>query len=94
MGDLVRGVETVETKALGLARTMPTTVYEWRPAKGVRSTGEILVHIAGDNYSLPALMGVTAPPETGIDGRDHVPRNSFVQRIGCRSWLLSLVYEC
>src|SRR5687767_14724466 len=33
MGDLIRDVATVETKILALARTMPPTVYEWRPAK-------------------------------------------------------------
>lgn len=33
MGDLIRDVASVETKILGLARTMPPTVYEWRPAK-------------------------------------------------------------
>jgi hypothetical protein len=50
MGDLIHDVTTVETKVLGLANTMPPTVYDWRPAKRVRSTGEVLVHIAGDNY--------------------------------------------
>jgi hypothetical protein len=56
MGDLIHDVTTVETKVLGLAKTMPPMVYDWRPAKGVRSTAEVLVHIAGDNYFLPALL--------------------------------------
>ena len=35
---------------------------------GVRSTEEVLLHVAGDNYFMPALMGVPAPADTGIDG--------------------------
>jgi hypothetical protein len=34
MGDLIRDVATVETKILGLARTMPPTVYEWTGIDG------------------------------------------------------------
>ena len=41
MGDLLRDVTEVETKVLGLARAIPATAYDWRPGKGVRSTGEV-----------------------------------------------------
>jgi DinB superfamily len=89
MGDLIHDVTTVETKVLGLAKTMPPTVYDWRPAKGVRSTGEVLVHIAGDNYFLPALMGVTLPPDTGIDGRDNKTVAAFEARAMTRDQIIA-----
>ena len=43
MGDLLRDVAEVETKVLGLARAIPETGYDWRPGKGVRSTGEVFI---------------------------------------------------
>lgn len=89
MGDLIRDVAALETKILALARTMPPTVYDWRPAKGVRSTGEVLVHIAGDNYFLPALIGVAAPPETGIDGRDNKTVAAFETRPMTRDQIIA-----
>jgi hypothetical protein len=66
MGDLLKDIGTVETKIVGLAKAMPEAAFEWRPAKGVRSTSETFLHVAADNYFLPALMGVQAPAETGI----------------------------
>ena len=89
MGDLIRDVATVETKVFGLARTMPAMVYAWRPTKDVRSTGEVLVHIAGDNYFFPALMGIAAPPETGIDGRDNKTVAAFEARPMTRDQIIA-----
>jgi hypothetical protein len=66
MGDLLKDIGTVETKIVGLAKAMPQAAFEWRPGKGTRSTSETLLHIAADNYFLPALMGAVPPPETGI----------------------------
>jgi hypothetical protein len=67
MGELLRDVTALEIRIVGLARAMPAPAYEWRPATGVRSTAEVLIHLAGDNYFMPVLMGGTAPAETGID---------------------------
>lgn len=66
MGDLLRDISQAEEKFVGLARAMPDSAYEWRPAEGVRSTGEVLLHVASDNYLLPALMEIQPPAETGI----------------------------
>jgi ketosteroid isomerase-like protein len=71
MGDLLLDVATLETKIVSLADALPPAAYEWRPGTGVRSTGEVLLHVAGDNYFIPALMGVAPPAETGIDGKDN-----------------------
>lgn len=53
-------------KILGLAEAIPEDAYAWRPMEGVRSTSEVFVHVAADNYFLPVLMGVDAPEDTGI----------------------------
>lgn len=71
VGELLRDVAVLETKILGLANAMPPAAYKWRPGEGVRSVEEVLLHVAGDNYFLPALIGVPAPAESGIDGKDN-----------------------
>ena len=66
MGDLIRDITEVEQKIVGLARAMPQSAYDWRPAKGVRSPAETFMHVAADNYFLPLLMGNEPPAETGV----------------------------
>lgn len=70
MGDLLRDVSQVEKKLVGLARAMPEGKMTWRPGEKVRSVGEVFLHLASDNYLLPALVGVAAPAKTGIDPKD------------------------
>ena len=57
---------TAREKIQGLAEAIPEEHYDWRPAEGVRSVGEVFQHVAADNYLLPAILGVDAPAETGI----------------------------
>lgn len=66
MGDLLRDIGQAEKKIVGLAKAMPESAYAWRPAKDVRSSGEVFLHVASDNYFIPHAMGIPAPPETGI----------------------------
>jgi uncharacterized damage-inducible protein DinB len=66
MGELMRDIGDLEKKVMDLAKAMPAAAHEWRPGKNVRSTSEVLMHIAADNYFLPAVMGTAAPAETGI----------------------------
>ena len=89
MGDLLRDVTEVETKVLGLARAIPAAGYDWRPGKGVRSTGEVFIHVAADNYFLPAAMGVEAPKETGISGKDYKTVAAFEKRTMTRDQIIA-----
>ena len=66
MGDLLKDVGDVEKKVLDLARAMPESAWGWKPGPGVRSTGEVLQHIAADNYFFPVMLDMPAPKETGI----------------------------
>ena len=66
MGELLQDVGQVEKKIVGLAKAMPEAAYQYRPGEGVRSTSEVLLHVAADNYFIPAVMGIAPPKETGI----------------------------
>ena len=46
-----------------LAEAVPADKYGWRPGEGVRSTGEVYLHIATGNYLLLFLTGVKLPAE-------------------------------
>jgi uncharacterized damage-inducible protein DinB len=52
---------------LPLAEAMPADKYSWRPGDGVRSVGEVYMHVASANYFLPTFWGIKIPE--GIDPR-------------------------
>jgi uncharacterized damage-inducible protein DinB len=79
MADLLRDVTQVEQKVVGLAKAIPATGYEWRPGKGVRSTGEVFMHIASDNYFMPVILGTAAPVDTGIT-KEYSTAEAFEKR--------------
>jgi DinB family protein len=49
MGDLTDDLKVVGAKIVALANAMPPAAYDWRPGSSVRSTAEVLIHMAGDN---------------------------------------------
>ncbi len=65
---LGRQLRTLRGKIVALAEAMPEDRYAWRPMDGVRSVGEVFTHMAGDNYFVPALMGVEVPAGAGVTG--------------------------
>lgn len=71
MGDLISDVTGVEGKIVSLAKAIPESAYGWRPGPGVRSVGEVVTHIAADNYFMPAALGTAPPAETKISGTDY-----------------------
>jgi uncharacterized damage-inducible protein DinB len=56
-----------QKKLQKLAEAMPAEKYAWRPGTGVRSVGEVFMHVASANYFFPTLWG--ASPPAGIDPR-------------------------
>jgi len=66
IADLKRTVTIAHEKFTSLARAMPEGDLTWRPMDGVRSVSDVYVHVAADNYFVPALMGVEPPAETGV----------------------------
>jgi hypothetical protein len=80
MSDLLADVSGVESKLVGLARAVPAAKYDWRPAPDIRSIGEVFMHVASDNYLLPAMLGTPADPSTGIKGEDYKTAAAFEKR--------------
>ena len=89
MGDLMKDVAEVETKIVGLAKALPATTFEWRPGKGVRSTGDVLTHVAADNFFLPAAMGIAAPADTAISGKDYKTVTAYENKTRTRDQILA-----
>jgi uncharacterized damage-inducible protein DinB len=52
-------------KFVRLAEAIPAEKYSWRPGEGVRSIGEVFLHVAGANYGLYKNVG--AKPPEGIE---------------------------
>jgi len=58
-------LDDLHKKFVSLATAIPQEKYSYRPAEGVRSIGEVFLHISGANYNFPNLMG--APLPAGFD---------------------------
>jgi len=54
-----------EQRFTQLAEAVPTDKYNWRPAAGVRSIGEVYAHIEAANYGIARALGT--PPPAGVD---------------------------
>ncbi|MBV8200264.1 MAG: DinB family protein [Acidobacteria bacterium] len=54
-------IANAQKELLALAEAMPAEKYSWRPAAGVRSVGEVYMHVASANYFLPTFWGVKFP---------------------------------
>src|SRR4030067_2651351 len=58
IADILAEMEYVQGQILQLAEAMPEDKYSWRPAEGVRSVGEVFMHIGvGDYFSLSYVGG-------------------------------------
>ena len=56
-------VEELQGKFLQLAEAIPAEKYAWRPAPGVRSIGEVFMHVASEYYAWsPRSFGATPSP--------------------------------
>jgi len=60
-GEMLMWFKDAEGKLVQLAEATPEEKYAWRPAKDVRSTGEVFMHVVTANYGVPAFWGVKTP---------------------------------
>jgi len=51
----------VSRQLIALAEATPADKFSWRPAPGVRSTGEVYMHIAIANFYLVSVTGAKEP---------------------------------
>ena len=85
-------LDTLHAKVMALATAIPEERYAWRPAPGVRSISEALMHVAAEWYywapmsvagKAPADYG---PPRTAADRLNGVTKKSAVLDELNKSW--------
>jgi uncharacterized damage-inducible protein DinB len=54
-----------EQRFTRLAEAVPADKYNWRPAEGVRSIGEVYMHVVAANYGIARALGTAFP--AGVD---------------------------
>jgi uncharacterized damage-inducible protein DinB len=62
----------VSRQLVSLAEAIPAEKYAWRPGTGVRSTGEVLMHIARSNFWLLSQTGQKLPPDFAASDPDKI----------------------
>jgi uncharacterized damage-inducible protein DinB len=87
--DLQADLKELQEKLVGLARTIPADKYGWRPAEGVRSVGEVMTHVAADNYLMPGGVGVLPPANTGIKIADYKTVQAYERRSASRDEIIA-----
>jgi uncharacterized damage-inducible protein DinB len=56
-------LDTLQSKFLALAQAIPADKYSWRPGPGVRSVGEVFMHVASEYYVYtPMSFGAERSP--------------------------------
>ena len=65
--EVIGQLNFAEKRITDLANAVPAEKYSWRPEDGVRSVGEVYVHIAGSNYFFGTFLGVKPPMKMDPD---------------------------
>jgi uncharacterized damage-inducible protein DinB len=63
-------VSYYEQRFTRLADAIPAEKYSWKPAEGVRSIGEVFMHVVSANYGLAKLLGTPFP--AGVDPKSFL----------------------
>jgi len=64
-GEFLDEVIYYEQRFTQLAGAIPAEKYTWRPADGVRSIGEVYMHVVAANYGIANALGTPIP--AGVD---------------------------
>ncbi len=73
--ELLDGFDYGAKEALALAKAVPEDKYSWRPMEGVRSFGEVFMHMAGSTLLFGSMTGMKAP-----DGPAHDLATVYMKR--------------
>jgi uncharacterized damage-inducible protein DinB len=71
-GDIRVQFDAAAEKLIQLAEAIPVENYGWRPAEGVRSVSEVLMHVAGGNYLFSRFVGSPLAAPFGRDAETTV----------------------
>lgn len=73
LATVARDFDRSADRLVRLAEAIPESSYGWRPAEGVRSIGEALLHVAGSNYVLAGGLGAPVPDDLTYELADPGP---------------------
>ncbi|HKS82857.1 MAG TPA: DinB family protein [Candidatus Acidoferrales bacterium] len=59
----IEDLQDLQKKFTALAGAIPAEKYSWRPGEGVRSIGEVYLHIAAANHNIPTMIGAAKSPQ-------------------------------
>jgi uncharacterized damage-inducible protein DinB len=82
----------VHDKVVAMAEAIPAEKYAWRPAPDVRTVSEVLMHVAGEWYSIcPMSVGGKPPadfgaPREGMRKLELVTAKAAVLEELAKSW--------
>lgn len=68
-------LDTLQAKFLALAEAFPAEKYAWRPGAGVRSVGEVFMHVASEYYVYTPLA--YGAPRSPVIPRDQAAFETF-----------------
>lgn len=68
----------VSQQLIALAEATPEDKFAWRPAKGVRSTSEVYMHVVGANFYLLSVTGPKTPADLKDDAEKTVTSKADV----------------
>ncbi len=63
-------LDDLQKKFVSLAKAVPADKYDWRPMPGVRSFGEVFLHVTGTNFQYAHAIGAPPIPDFKADGYD------------------------
>ena len=66
--EFLKEMQYFEGRFTQLAEAIPADKFTWRPAAGVRSVAEVLLHVAGANQGLPGMAGIKPPAGFSMQG--------------------------
>ena len=70
-GEILMWITDAEDKLMQLAEAIPESKYGWSPDKGVRTVGEVFMHVSAANYGVPSFIGVPAPEGFKFETYEH-----------------------
>ena len=74
-------LDTVHAKIMALANAIPEGKYSWRPAPGVRSVSEVLMHVATEwYYWVPGSIGGNPPADFGKESETAATKEKITAK--------------
>jgi FKBP-type peptidyl-prolyl cis-trans isomerase/DinB superfamily len=89
--DILLSFSDSESKVIALAKAVPEEKYSWRPAPGVRSFGEVFVHIVAGNKLLLTLA--TSTPSAAELNTEFEAQSKFEKQAFPKTRIIEMLTE-